>query len=78
MPILGWCLISAKGTYSMPFRLPAILDVMPHANVVAIKDLHNLFAYVGLWVIFIHASVALTEYYFITRKQKPSEEVIIP
>ena len=70
MPILGWLIISAKGGYSIPFGLPAILSVMPHANVVAIKDLHNSFAYIGLWIIFIHASVALVEYYFYRDKAK--------
>ena len=73
MPILGWCLISAKGGYSIPFGLPSIIDVLPHANVVAIKDLHNTFAYVGLWVIFIHAGVALIEYYFVSRKHNIKE-----
>ena len=63
MPVLGWCLISAKGGYSMPFGLPPILDVMPHVNVIAIKDLHNTFAYIGLWMIFIHAIVGLSEVY---------------
>ena len=70
MPILGWLIISAKGGYSIPFGLPAILSVMPHTNVVAIKDLHDTFAYVGLWMIFIHASVALVEYYFFCKKTK--------
>jgi cytochrome b561 len=73
MPILGWCLISAKGSYSIPFGLPSIIDVMPHANVVAIKDLHDSFAYIGLWIILIHAAVALIEYYFVSRKYNLKE-----
>lgn len=68
MPILGWLIISARGGYSIPFGLPAILDVMPRANVIAIKDIHEYFAYVGLAVIFIHALVALVEYYLIKKR----------
>ena len=64
MPILGWCIISAKGGYSIPFGLPSILNIMPHANLVAIKNLHNTLAYLGLWAIFIHASAGLIEYYY--------------
>ncbi|WP_234393459.1 cytochrome b [Francisella adeliensis] len=67
MPILGWCIISAKGTYIIPFGLPSILDIMPHANVVAIKDVHNTLAYFGLWVIAIHAFAALFDYYVLRR-----------
>lgn len=63
MPILGWCIISAKGTYTIPFGLPSILDIMPHANVAAIKEVHNTLAYFGLWVIVIHAFAALFNYY---------------
>jgi len=69
MPILGWCIISAKGSYSIPFGIPSIISVMPHTTVVAIKDLHNTFAYFGLWVIFIHASVALVDYYFMKKRK---------
>lgn len=69
IPILGWCIISAKGTYSIPFGLPSILDTMPRVNVIAIKDVHDYFAYVGLGVIFLHASVALIEYYVATKKK---------
>lgn len=65
MPILGWCLISAKGTYVIPFGLPAITDVLSRASVVRLKEIHEVFAYVGLAVIFIHAIVTITEYYII-------------
>lgn len=37
MPILGWCLISAKGTYVIPFGLPAITDVLSRDSVVGSK-----------------------------------------
>lgn len=63
MPILGWAIISAKGTYIIPFGLPAILDVMPRADIVEIKELHETFAYIGLAVIFSHALVAAAEYH---------------
>ncbi|MGQ4003083.1 cytochrome b/b6 domain-containing protein [Francisellaceae bacterium CB299] len=68
IPILGWCIISAKGSYDIPFGLPAILNPMPRPNIIAFRDLHNTWAYIGLWIIIIHASVALIEYYFISRK----------
>ncbi|BCD91932.1 hypothetical protein fh0823_20710 [Francisella halioticida] len=61
MPILGWCLISAKGTYVIPFDLPSILDVMLRADIIEIKEIHEYFAYIGLAVIFVHASVAIIE-----------------
>lgn len=67
MPILGWCLISAKGTYVIPFGLPSILDVMPRADVIEIKELHEYFAYIGLAVIFTHASVAIIESLIVNR-----------
>nr|WP_252988884.1 hypothetical protein [Francisella noatunensis] len=37
MPILGWCLISAKGTYVIPFGLSAITDVLSRDSVVGSK-----------------------------------------
>ncbi|MED7787937.1 cytochrome b/b6 domain-containing protein [Francisella sp. 19X1-34] len=61
MPILGWYLISAKGTYIIPFGLPSILDVLAKPDVVEIKQIHEYFAYIGLAVIFVHASVAIVE-----------------
>ncbi|MED7819986.1 MULTISPECIES: cytochrome b [unclassified Francisella] len=67
MPIVGWCLISAKGTYMIPFGLPSITDVLPRANVIEIKELHEYFAYIGLAIIFIHASVAIIESLMISR-----------
>ncbi len=67
MPILGWCLISAKGTYVIPFGLPSILDVMPKADVVEIKEVHEYFAYIGLAIIFVHASVAIVENLIVRR-----------
>ncbi len=69
MPILGWCLISAKGTYVIPFGLPAITDVLSRDSVVRLKEIHEVFAYVGLAVIFIHAVVAITEYYIIRSRR---------
>ena len=65
MPILGWCIISAKGTYTIPFGLRSITPVLPRADVVKIKDIHEIFAYIGLAVIFVHATVAITEYYIL-------------
>ncbi|APC90799.1 MULTISPECIES: cytochrome b [Francisella] len=65
MPLLGWCIISAKGTYTIPFGLPSITPVLSKADVVKIKDIHEIFAYIGLAVIFVHATVAITEYYIL-------------
>ncbi|WP_150467239.1 cytochrome b [Francisella sp. SYW-9] len=70
MSILGWCLISAKGTYVIPFGLPAILEVMARPDVVEIKDIHEYFAYIGLAVIFVHASVAIIESIIIKKINK--------
>lgn len=67
MPILGWAIISAKGTYIIPFGLPAILDVMPRTDVIEIKNLHETFAYIGLAVIFGHALVAIVEYHIVRK-----------
>ncbi|AIT10311.1 cytochrome B561 [Candidatus Francisella endociliophora] len=68
MSVLGWAIISAKGTYIIPFGLPTMLDVMPRANVIGIKELHETFAYVGLGVIFGHAVVAIIENYLLRSK----------
>ncbi|ABU60646.1 cytochrome B [Francisella tularensis] len=65
MPILGWCIISAKGTYTIPFGLPSITPVLAKVYVVKIKDIHEIFAYIGLAVIFLHATVAISEYYIL-------------
>ncbi|MFV9972121.1 MAG: cytochrome b [Francisella endosymbiont of Hyalomma asiaticum] len=67
IPILGWCIISAKGTYTIPFGLPSITPVLPRADVVKIKDIHEIFAYIGLTVIFVHAiqQLLLQNYYYI-------------
>ncbi|QIW09217.1 cytochrome b/b6 domain-containing protein [Francisella sp. LA112445] len=67
MPILGWCLISAKGTYIIPFGLPPILEVMARPDVIEIKNIHEYFAYIGLAVIFVHASVAIVESVIVKR-----------
>lgn len=67
MPILGWCFFSAKGTYVIPFGLPSILGVMPRADIIEIKEIHEYFAYVGLAIIFVHASLAITESLIISR-----------
>jgi cytochrome b561 len=67
MPILGWCLISAKGTYIIPFGLPPILEVMARPDVIEIKNIHEYFAYIGLAVIFVHASVAIIESVIVKR-----------
>jgi len=61
-------IISAKGSYNIPFGLPAILNIMPRPDIIAFRDLHNTWAYIGLWIIIIHASVALIEYYFFSRQ----------
>ncbi|MFV9931509.1 MAG: hypothetical protein AB8V03_03770 [Francisella endosymbiont of Hyalomma asiaticum] len=39
---MGWCIISAKGTYTIPFGLPSITPVLPRADVVKIKDIHEI------------------------------------
>ncbi|WP_227806624.1 hypothetical protein [Francisella persica] len=44
MPILGWCIISAKGIYTIPFSLPSI--TLPRADVVKIRDIHEVYAYI--------------------------------
>lgn len=56
---------NAKGTYTIPFGLPSIMPVLPRADVVKIKDIHEIFVYIGLAVIFVHATVAITEYYIL-------------
>ncbi|MFV9925197.1 MAG: hypothetical protein AB8U93_06135 [Francisella endosymbiont of Hyalomma scupense] len=65
--VLGWCIISAKGTYTIPFGLPSITPVLPRADVVKIKDIHEIFVYIGLTVIFVHAiqQLLLQNYYIL-------------
>ncbi|AEB27931.1 cytochrome b [Francisella hispaniensis] len=65
MPLLGWCIISAKGTYTIPFGLPSITPVLAKVYVVKLKDIHEIFAYIGVAVIFVHATVAISEYYIL-------------
>lgn len=67
MPLLGWAIISAKGTYIIPFGLPAILDVMLRPDVIEILNLHRIFAYVGVAVISGHALVAIVEYQLVRK-----------
>ncbi|MBK2026586.1 cytochrome b [Allofrancisella guangzhouensis] len=62
MPILGWCIISAKGTYSIPFGLPSLIDHMPKEYIGQLKNVHEYLAYIGLGIIFIHILVGLFNY----------------
>ncbi|QIV95231.1 cytochrome b [Allofrancisella frigidaquae] len=67
MPILGWCIISAKGTYTIPFGLPSILDTMPKEQVIQLKNMHEYLAYLGLGIVFVHILVGLSNYLLTSR-----------
>lgn len=66
MPILGWLLLSAKGT-PIPFfglRLPALLNenkALAHT----IKEIHETGATIGYFLIGLHAVAALYHHYLL-------------
>jgi cytochrome b561 len=63
MPLLGWLMLSAFGSTSIPFGLPPLISATTPATAYLIEDIHIYLAWTGLAVIILHASGALFNHY---------------
>ncbi|APC96865.1 cytochrome b [Francisella frigiditurris] len=67
MPVLGWLILSAKGS-GIPFGLPHLMAPTSKGVIIILEQIHEILAYIGLFIIFIHASGALYSHYILDRK----------
>lgn len=67
MPLLGWFILSAKGS-GIPFGLPHLIMPTSKDIIINLEQIHEILAYIGLFIIFIHASGALYSHYILGRK----------
>lgn len=63
MPLLGWLMLSAFGSTSIPFGLPQLISTTTPATAYLIEDIHIYLAWIGLAVIILHACGALLNHY---------------